>query len=62
MSAMRLPASHHLSDAQCFTSLLEAARPTMSMPRGWQDLSSVLLGIPKPGGELQMLGKPDGKH
>ena len=34
----------------------------MSVLIGWQDLSSVPLGIPKPGSELQMLGKPDGKH
>ena len=36
--------------------------PTVSVPGCLQDLSSVLLGIPKPGSELQMLGKLDGNH
>lgn len=36
--------------------------PTRSVPGCWQDLSFVFLGIPKPGRELQMLGKLDGNH
>ena len=54
LTTSRMPSvTHH-----CWK-LLE---PTMSVLTGWQDLSSVLLGIPKPGSDLQMLGKPNGKH